>query len=108
MSGYVKLRSFKKLEAFSQETLGTLKENYVPFAVLMVAAGVLRASRHAANGQGLEIVSKLRIAAENRMVFIAQNFISKTKGFINSDSDRSACCKYCRFVVILFDDFLFG
>ncbi|XVF40981.1 hypothetical protein PTKIN_Ptkin01aG0244200 [Pterospermum kingtungense] len=87
VSGYVKSHSFKKLEAFSQETLRTLKTNYVPFALLMVAAGVLRASRHAANGQGLEIVSTLRISAENRIVFIAQNLISKTKGFINSDKD---------------------
>ena len=53
----------------------------------MVAVGVLRASRYAGNGQGLEIVSTLRISAENRIVFIAQNLISKTKVFVNSDSD---------------------
>ncbi|XVF15194.1 hypothetical protein REPUB_Repub09cG0129500 [Reevesia pubescens] len=87
VSGYIKSRSFKKIEAFSQGTLGTSKANYAPFALVMVAAGVLRASRHAANGQGLEFVSTLRISAENRIFFVAQNLISKTKGFVNSDSD---------------------
>ncbi|XVE52401.1 hypothetical protein DITRI_Ditri02bG0119300 [Diplodiscus trichospermus] len=87
VSGYIKLRSFKKIEAFTQGALGTLKESYVPSAVVMVAAGVLRACRHATNGQGLEIVSMLRISAENQIGFIAQNLISKTEGRVKSDSD---------------------
>ncbi|XWS74678.1 hypothetical protein CRYUN_Cryun01aG0018600 [Craigia yunnanensis] len=73
LSGYIKSHSFKKIEAFSQGTLGTLEANYVPFALVMVAAGVLRASGYEANGQWLELVSTLRISAENRIVFIAQN-----------------------------------
>lgn len=91
VSGYIKSRYFKKIEAFSQGTFGTLKANYVPFALVMVAAGVLRASRHAANVQGLEIISTLRISAENQIVLIAQNLISKTKGFVNLNNDPTDC-----------------
>ncbi|XVF17271.1 hypothetical protein REPUB_Repub10bG0105500 [Reevesia pubescens] len=87
VSGYIRLRSFKKIEVFSQGTLGTSKANYVPFALVMVGGGVLRACRHAANGQGLEFVSTLRMSAENRIVFVAKNLISKTNGFVNSSSD---------------------
>ena len=77
VSGYIKSCSFKNIEVFSQGTLGTLKANCVPFALVMVAAGVLRASRYAGNSQELVIVSTLRISAENRVVFIAQNLLSK-------------------------------
>lgn len=87
VSGCIKSRSLKKIEAFSQQILGTSKASYVPFALVMVAAGVLRASRQAANGQGLEFVSRLRISAENQIAFVAQQLISKTKGYINSDND---------------------
>ncbi|KAE8709003.1 5'-nucleotidase / magnesium ion binding protein isoform 1 [Hibiscus syriacus] len=87
VSGYIKSRSLNKIEAFSQRTLGTLEVSYVPFALVMVAAGVLRASRNAANGQGLEFVSVLRISAESRIAFVAQQFISKTKGSIKSDDE---------------------
>ncbi|GMJ14590.1 hypothetical protein like AT1G73970 [Hibiscus trionum] len=87
VSGYIKSRSLKKIETFSQRTLGTSEASYVPFALVMVAAGVLRASRHTANGQGLEFVSILRISAENQITFVAQHLVSKTKGSINSDND---------------------
>ncbi|MBA0728916.1 hypothetical protein Golax_004633 [Gossypium laxum] len=87
VSGCIKSRSLKKIEAFSQQILGTSKASYVPSALVMVAAGVLRASRQAANGQGLEFVSRLRISAENQIAFVAQQLISETKGFINSDND---------------------
>ncbi|KAK6271223.1 hypothetical protein POUND7_008321 [Theobroma cacao] len=87
VSGFIKSRSFKKIQAFSQWTFGAPRASYLPFALVMVAAGVLRASRYAASGQGLEIVSTLRISAENGIVSIAQSFVSKTKEFVNSDSD---------------------
>ncbi|WRX12073.1 hypothetical protein QQP08_004560 [Theobroma cacao] len=87
VSGFIKSRSFKKIPAFSQWTFGAPRASYLPFALVMVAAGVLRASRYAASGQGLEIVSTLRISAENGIVSIAQSFVSKTKEFVNSDSD---------------------
>ncbi|KAK8504303.1 hypothetical protein V6N13_062653 [Hibiscus sabdariffa] len=90
VSGYIKSRSLKKIEAFSQRTLGPSEATYVPFALVMVAAGVLRASRYTANGQGLEFVSILRISAENQIAFVAQQFISDTKGSINSDNDPSS------------------
>ncbi|KHG17842.1 Obscurin-like protein 1 [Gossypium arboreum] len=89
VSGCIKSRSLKKIEAFSQQILGTSKASYVPFALVMVAAGVLRASRQAANGQGLEFVSRLRISAENQIAFVAQQLISETKGYINSDNDSA-------------------
>ncbi|KAE8689567.1 hypothetical protein F3Y22_tig00110933pilonHSYRG00099 [Hibiscus syriacus] len=54
------------------QTLGTSEVSYVPFALVMVAAGVLRASRNTANGQGLEFVSILRISAERQIAFVAQ------------------------------------
>ncbi|OMO50285.1 hypothetical protein CCACVL1_30535 [Corchorus capsularis] len=86
VSGLLKSHAFKKIQAFSQGTLGTPKPNYAPFALVMVAAGVLRATRSADSSQGLEIVSTLRISAENQIVSMAQNLITKTKGLVNSNS----------------------
>ncbi|OMP04028.1 hypothetical protein COLO4_10009 [Corchorus olitorius] len=102
VSGLIKSRAFKKIQAFSQGTLGTPKPNYVPFALVMVAAGVLRATRSADSGQGLENVSTLRISAENQIVSVAQNLITKTKGLANSNNEESkilveSCIwEYCR------------
>ncbi|GMI72525.1 hypothetical protein like AT1G73970 [Hibiscus trionum] len=87
VSGYIKSRSLKKIQAFSRRTLVTSEASYVPFALVMVAAGVLRASGQTANGQGLEFVSILRISAENQIAFVAQQLISKTKVSINSEND---------------------
>ncbi|KAJ6690653.1 hypothetical protein OIU85_006862 [Salix viminalis] len=70
------------------ETLGTSKKDHVPFAVVMAAAGVLRAlNRSAPSRQGLQILSSIRISAENRIESVAQCFISKSRDFENSGGD---------------------
>jgi hypothetical protein len=53
----------------------------------MAAAGVLRASnRSPPSGQGLLILSTLRVSAENR-ISVGQGFISKSRDLNNSGHD---------------------
>ncbi|KAK9276813.1 hypothetical protein L1049_006349 [Liquidambar formosana] len=88
MSGLINSRSIEKINVFIREILQNPKANYVPFAVVMVAAGVLRASsKSVSSGLRLEIVSGLRIYAEERIEAVARDFISKSRGFTNSAND---------------------
>lgn len=88
MSSFIKSRSQDKLQIFSKETLDTSRKDHVPFAVVMAAAGVLRAlNRSAPSQQGLQILSSLRISAENRIESVAQYFISKSRDYDNSGDD---------------------
>ncbi|KAJ6323188.1 hypothetical protein OIU77_012927 [Salix suchowensis] len=88
MSSFIKSRSQDKLQIFAEETLGTSKKDHVPFAVVMAAAGVLRAlNRSTPSRQGLQILSSIRISAENRIESVAQCFISKSRDFENSGGD---------------------
>ncbi|EXB85448.1 hypothetical protein L484_023681 [Morus notabilis] len=68
MSHLFDFRSLDNVAVFSREALEAMKEKYVPFAVVMAAAGVLRAlNKSAASGQRMDILSRLRISAEDRM-----------------------------------------
>lgn len=87
ISGFIKSRSAEKLQIFAKETLETSRTYYAPFALVMAAAGALRAlNRSTPSGQGLQILSKLRISAENRMEYVARNLISKSVDLYNSSN----------------------
>ncbi|KAE8055194.1 hypothetical protein FH972_012052 [Carpinus fangiana] len=78
LSGLINFRSFEKVNVFAHETLETSKANYVPFVIVMAAAGVLRVLNKSTSGLGLETVSRLRISAEDRIESVAQDIISRT------------------------------
>lgn len=85
VSGFVRSSYMDKLGIFAQETLENPKENYMPSALVMAAAGVLRAfNKSALSGQGL---TNLRISAENRMEIIAEHLVLKSGGFPYSDKN---------------------
>lgn len=87
VSSLINFRSFEKINVFARETLETSKANYVPFAIVMAAAGVLRVlNRSKMSGLGLETVSKLRVSAEDRVESLARDIISRS-GFTNADND---------------------
>lgn len=91
VSGYVTSLSYERIRLLSTRTLEAPDVKFVPFAVLMAAAGVLRAcSRIPSNGPGLEILSQLRISAENRVESVSMELISRTKNFstVATDGDR--------------------
>jgi hypothetical protein len=91
LSGLINFRSFEKINVFAPETLETSKANYVPFVIVMAAAGVLRVlNRSTMSGLGLETVSRLRISAEYRIESVAQDIISRI-GVINKDNDLTNC-----------------
>jgi hypothetical protein len=83
-------RSFEKVNVFAHETLETSKANYVPFVIVMAAAGVLRVLNRSTSGLGLETVSRLRISAEDRIESVAQDIISRTC-VTNKDYDPTNC-----------------
>ncbi|POO03555.1 Armadillo-type fold containing protein [Trema orientale] len=88
MSYLINSRSLENLTVFSREALETTKEKYVPFAVVMAAAGVLRAlNKSASSGLRLDILSRLRVSAEDRIEYVARNLISKTSDFPISQID---------------------
>ena len=87
MSGLINSRSLENVTVFSREALETMKEKYVPFAVVMAAAGVLRTlNKSAASGLRLDILSRLRVSAEDRIESVARNLIS-TRAFSSSQND---------------------
>ncbi|XP_031258906.1 uncharacterized protein LOC116117011 [Pistacia vera] len=82
ISGFIKSNYVEKIEVISQEIFENPKANYVPFALLMTAAGAIRAcNRSVSSGQRLQILFKLRISAENKIESIAQYLTSKEGGF---------------------------
>ncbi|KAB2616904.1 hypothetical protein D8674_012773 [Pyrus ussuriensis x Pyrus communis] len=88
MSGLSSFRSVEKVDTFSREVLETDKANYVPFAVVMAAAGVLRAlSRSIVSGLGMDTISRLRRSAEDRIESVARELVSRTIEFASSDND---------------------
>lgn len=81
ISSFIKSQSFAKIQVFVEEALETSKPSYVPFAIVMTAAGVLRAfNRFISGGQGLDNIFKLRFSAENQIKSIAQCLIANIKG----------------------------
>ncbi|OWM88420.1 hypothetical protein CDL15_Pgr003832 [Punica granatum] len=91
VSGYISVRSSERVGLFSRRTLEAPDVKFVPFAVLMGAGGVLRAcGRIAPSGSGLELLSQLRVSAENRIESISMELISRTENFtiVPADGDR--------------------
>ncbi|XP_065870729.1 uncharacterized protein [Euphorbia lathyris] len=89
MLGIIKSHSHKKLQKFAEDVLETAKQNYAPFAVIMAAAGALRAlNRSKPGGQGLEIVSRLRASSEIRIASLAQDLIINNGGSPGIENDR--------------------
>lgn len=78
VSGYMRSNYVDKMSLFAKEVLETSKANYTVFAVLMAAAGVLRASAAGSSGgsQNLEVVSKFRNSAEKRLEAVAQILVA--------------------------------
>lgn len=91
VSGHIASRSFERIRLFSRRILDAPNVKFVPFAVLMAAAGVLRVcSRIPSNGPGLELLSQLRVSAENRVESVSLELISRTENFssVATDGDR--------------------
>ncbi|XP_065639107.1 uncharacterized protein LOC112040719 isoform X1 [Quercus suber] len=87
LSSLINFRCFEKINVFACESVEISKANYVPFAIVMSAAGVLRVLNGSKmNGLGLDIVSKLRGSAEDRVEFFARDIISRS-GVMNADND---------------------
>ncbi|GLT57016.1 hypothetical protein SLA2020_300220 [Shorea laevis] len=88
VSSFIESHSLMKIQDFARWVLETPKTSCVPFAFVMAVAGVLRAcNRFISSGQGTEIVSKLKISAENQIASVAEDLISKTKGLLTSEYD---------------------
>ncbi|KAJ9159701.1 hypothetical protein P3X46_025182 [Hevea brasiliensis] len=88
MFGFIKSHSNEKLQKFCEEILETPNPKYVPFALVMATAGALRAlNRSISSGHDLQIISRLRISAENRIEFVAQDLIASTGDFSGIGND---------------------
>ncbi|XP_050210291.1 uncharacterized protein LOC126660702 [Mercurialis annua] len=86
--GYIKSHSDEKLLMFSQEILNTPMSGRVPFALIMTAAGALRAlNRSIPDGHGVQIMSRLRISAENLIERLAHDLIIDAGGFSCVEND---------------------
>ncbi|XP_057978126.1 uncharacterized protein LOC131164721 isoform X2 [Malania oleifera] len=87
--GFIHSRSLEKIEVLMRGILQAPKKNYVPFSLVMAAAGVLRASRKSISSSRMEIISRLRIAAEEIIEGIASDLISRTGGCTNLGNDSA-------------------
>ncbi|KAK4802996.1 hypothetical protein SAY86_001199 [Trapa natans] len=91
VSGHVSSLAWEGIRFLSRRILEDPDEKFVPFAILMASTGVLRAcSRITSNGPGLEILSQLRVPAENRVESVSIDLISRTENFsiVATDGDR--------------------
>lgn len=79
---FVKSHSSEKISVLTREILGTSKPTYSSFAVVMAAAGVLRASSRSVSS----VLMESKISAEERIGNVARDLISKTGGFNNFGS----------------------
>ncbi|XP_058104693.1 uncharacterized protein LOC131248431 [Magnolia sinica] len=75
VSGFLSLRSLEKIEIVCREISEFQERNYVDFAVVMAAAGALRAFNRAASP---EINPQLRNSVESTISDLAGDLISKT------------------------------
>ncbi|KAM5553626.1 hypothetical protein ABKV19_025720 [Rosa sericea] len=90
LSGLSNFRSVEKINTLCREALETSKPNYVPFAVVMTAAGVLRAlNRSVVRGLAPDTISKLRMSAEDWIESVARELISRTRGFTSLSCDHT-------------------
>lgn len=74
--GFVKSHSSEKISVLTREILRTSKPPYASFAVLMAAAGVLRASSRSVSS----VLMEARSSAEECIGSVARNLISRTEG----------------------------
>ncbi|XP_022152750.1 uncharacterized protein LOC111020395 isoform X2 [Momordica charantia] len=97
-SGLISLHSFEKLDVFSRATLESSKESYASFAVVMAAAGILRAFntyKALLSSSERETISRIRILAQDCLESIARNFISFTEGFLITGNDQRSLLLLC-------------
>ncbi|KAK3006253.1 hypothetical protein RJ639_016879 [Escallonia herrerae] len=80
LSNFISSHSSEKVSFFAREVLETSKPIYAPFAVVMAAAGAMRASAKSVSS-GL---MQLRISAEERIDLIARELVSRTGDFTSS------------------------
>lgn len=80
--GFVKSHSSEKISVFTSEILRTSRLTYASFAVLMAAAGVLRASSRSASS----VLMESRSSAEECIGSVARNLICRTEGRNSSGS----------------------
>lgn len=93
-SGLISLHSFEKLDVFSRATLESSKEGYASFAVVMAAAGILRAFntyKALLSSSERETISRIRISAQDCLESLARNFIStmERSSITGNDHGRS-------------------
>ncbi|KAF5192717.1 Obscurin-like protein [Thalictrum thalictroides] len=88
-SGFVGSRSVEKIECVCQEILGIYRLNNVPFAVVMAAAGALRAlNKMGFNSSRVGINAQLKSSLEECIESVARDFISTTRNFGDISENR--------------------
>uniref|UniRef100_A0A7C9E310 Uncharacterized protein n=1 Tax=Opuntia streptacantha TaxID=393608 RepID=A0A7C9E310_OPUST len=91
--GFISAGSSEKISLFTREAMENHKTGYAMFAVLMAAAGALRASkRPVKHTERMIIVSRLRISAEAQMENVATDLVVKIRisgNCITEDSETS-------------------
>nr|DAD37032.1 TPA_asm: hypothetical protein HUJ06_007673 [Nelumbo nucifera] len=88
VSGSISSRNWRKIEFLCREIFGISHPNYAPFAVVMAAAGVLRAfNRAVSSGNRLEISAQHRVSAEECIEVLARNLVSKTGDLLDTTVD---------------------
>ncbi|KAL5543233.1 hypothetical protein UlMin_010943 [Ulmus minor] len=102
MSGLINSRSLETITVFACEALETREEKYAPFAVIMASAGALRTlNKSAVNGPRLNILSRLRISAEDQLESVAKGLISRTGELSNPGNDLTvSLCLQCLSVAL--------
>ncbi|XP_071692617.1 uncharacterized protein [Rutidosis leptorrhynchoides] len=81
----IQTQSFEKITTFSREILEAPKSDYAPFAIVMGAAGALRASNRSIS-MGL---MQLKSSAEKRLEIVASNFIVSKNGNFSDPNERN-------------------
>ncbi|XP_050372127.1 uncharacterized protein LOC126790043 isoform X2 [Argentina anserina] len=90
LSGLSNFRAVERINVLCKEALESSKPMHVPFAVVMTAAGVLRAlNRSVVSGLALDTISKLRMSAEDRIESVARELVSRTREFTSSSYDHN-------------------
>ncbi|XP_042503714.1 uncharacterized protein LOC122080898 [Macadamia integrifolia] len=85
VSGSVNSPSVEKLESISREISEMPKRNHAPFAVVMAAAGILRAlNKVVPSPNRAGITLQLRKSAEDCIVALCRDLIFKTEGSYHS------------------------
>ncbi|KAF9615884.1 hypothetical protein IFM89_026810 [Coptis chinensis] len=90
VSGFVNSRAFKSIECVCHEILRVCKLSSVPFAVVMAAAGCLRAlNRISFNNIRPESNFQLTTPLEDCIENVAKGLITKSGNFCNLSDDRN-------------------